>query len=504
MATIPSLDDLDPQADEELRTANARLRALIDVGLELSSELDADRLFQRMGVAARDLFAATYVTVGIVNPDDGTMQCLLTCGADPAASAHAAGWIDSGAAVPGLFRPVIAERRRCAAGILAATRPVCSCRQNIRKSRPTSPRRSPPSRPSTVGFVSSGTRAGPSPGMMRGWSGAVGTGRTRYSGSRWRQQPGRGPTRSSSKFSTASGRRRPRATRRCAPPKSACGSRSRAPASASGTWTTPPACCDGPRSSRSQYGLQPGTFGGTFEAFIERIHPDDRAAVLETIAKATKSGADFSLQHRSIWPDGTVRWLSGAGRVHLGAHGEPVRGVGISQDITERRTLEEQYQQAQKMEAVGRLAGGVAHDFNNLLTVILGYCELLLADLDPDDPRQAEIAEIQKAGARAAGLTRQLLAFSRKQIIEPTRARPERRRGRHAGDARRLIGEDVKVVLSLAAGAGAGEGRSRPDRADRHEPGGERARRHAERRHADDRDRQRRARRALREDAPAR
>ena len=101
-------------------------------------------------------------------------------------------------------------------------------------------------------------------------------------------------------------------------------------------------------------------------------------------------------------------------------------------DVTERRTLEEQYQQAQKMEAIGRLAGGVAHDFNNLLTVILGYCELLLADLDPDDPRQADIAEIQKAGKRAAGLTRQLLAFSRKQIIEPTLLDLNARGRRHA------------------------------------------------------------------------
>ena len=162
-----------------------------------------------------------------------------------------------------------------------------------------------------------------------------------------------------------------------------------------------------------------------------------------------KSGADFSMQHRAIWPDGTVRWLSGAGRIHLGEHGEPVRGVGISLDVTERRTLEEQYQQAQKMEAIGRLAGGVAHDFNNLLTVILGYCELLLADLDPDDPRQADIAEIQKAGASAAGLTRQLLAFSRKQIIEPTLLDLNVVVADMRAMLGRLIGEDVKVVLGL-------------------------------------------------------
>ncbi|HMF60504.1 MAG TPA: PAS domain S-box protein [Vicinamibacterales bacterium] len=90
-----------------------------------------------------------------------------------------------------------------------------------------------------------------------------------------------------------------------------------------------------------QYGLLPGTFGGTFEAFIECIHPDDRASVLETVGKAMKAGADFTVQHRSIWPDGTVRWLSGAGRIYLGADGEPVRGVGISQDVTGRRQADE-------------------------------------------------------------------------------------------------------------------------------------------------------------------
>jgi PAS domain S-box-containing protein len=90
----------------------------------------------------------------------------------------------------------------------------------------------------------------------------------------------------------------------------------------------------------AHYGLRPGTFAGTFDAFLDCIHPEDRASLLARVGEAMTSGADFIVENRSIWPDGTVRWLSGAGRVHLGAHGEPIRGVGISQDITARKHAE--------------------------------------------------------------------------------------------------------------------------------------------------------------------
>jgi signal transduction histidine kinase len=171
--------------------------------------------------------------------------------------------------------------------------------------------------------------------------------------------------------------------------------------------------------------------------------------VVETLGQAMKSGGDFSVLHRTICPDGTVRWLSGAGRVFLGEHREPVRAVGISLNVTARHTLEAQYHQAQKMEAVGRLAGGVAHDFNNLLTVILGSCEMLLTDFSPSDPRQAVIAVVHKAGTRAAGLTRQLLAFSRKQIIEPTLLDLNVVVADIRSMLARLIEEDVTVALDL-------------------------------------------------------
>jgi PAS domain S-box-containing protein len=128
----------------------------------------------------------------------------------------------------------------------------------------------------------------------------------------------------------------------------------------------------------------------------------------------------------------------------------PVRGepfvLAIARDVTERNRLERQFQQAQKMEAIGQLAGGVAHDFNNLLTVILGYCEFLMETFPADDSRRQDVGEIRKAGQSAGSLTRQLLAFSRKQILEPVVLDLNAVLTNSDRMVRRLIGEHIKIV----------------------------------------------------------
>ena len=133
--------------------------------------------------------------------------------------------------------------------------------------------------------------------------------------------------------------------------------------------------------------------------------------------------------------------------------GAPARLAAV-RDITERKTLEEQLRQSQKMEAVGQLAGGVAHDFNNLLTAITGYSDLAIRRLKAEDPLRHHIEEIKKAGERAAALTRQLLAFSRKQVLQPKVFNINAVVSEMEKMLRRLIGEDMEFRTALASDLG--------------------------------------------------
>ena len=130
-----------------------------------------------------------------------------------------------------------------------------------------------------------------------------------------------------------------------------------------------------------------------------------------------------------------------------GARGEIAHFIAIQRDLTEQKRLEAQFLQAQKMESVGRLAGGIAHDFNNLLTVILGRVDLALMNRNEEDPLYAELQEVREAGKRAAGLTRQLLAFSRKQVLQPSILNLNTVLQDMLGMLHRLLGEDVTVAF---------------------------------------------------------
>jgi two-component system cell cycle sensor histidine kinase/response regulator CckA len=148
---------------------------------------------------------------------------------------------------------------------------------------------------------------------------------------------------------------------------------------------------------------------------------------------------------------GQKRWLHTIKRPIVGPDGRADQVLGVSTDITALRRLEEQLAHAQKMEAVGRLAGGVAHDFNNLLTVILGSVDMLLDTLEPGHPGEAPAEEVRRAGERAAMLTRQLLAFSRRQLLQPGVLDLNRIVTDGARMLRHLIGEDVELVVLAEA-----------------------------------------------------
>jgi PAS domain S-box-containing protein len=183
---------------------------------------------------------------------------------------------------------------------------------------------------------------------------------------------------------------------------------------------------------------------------LDVTHPEDLAAIEHELRKLV-SGEVRSSDHtvRLLRRDGGTIWVSANASPVQNAAGTPLYFLVYIRDVTERKTLEEQLRQAQKMEAVGQLAGGVAHDFNNLLTAIIGNAELLLREIETEDPRRLDVLEINRAAHRAATLVRQLLAFSRKQVLQPRVVDLNAVVTDLSTMLRRIIGEHVSLRLEL-------------------------------------------------------
>ena len=188
---------------------------------------------------------------------------------------------------------------------------------------------------------------------------------------------------------------------------------------------------------------------------VDQIHPDDREKVIEAAGEAKRSGTGRSIEYRIRHKDGRWVQLESTASVVRNRDGEVEKLVIVNRDVTERKDLEKQLVLSQKLEAIGKLSGGVAHDFNNLLNVILGYSEELQKHIPQDDPYREAIDEIQNAGKRAASLTQQLLAFSWKQVFESQIIDLKQVVADASKMLERLIGEDIELEIVPSSQIGA-------------------------------------------------
>ena len=231
-----------------------------------------------------------------------------------------------------------------------------------------------------------------------------------------------------------------------------------------GLWSWDPRTTDVYYSSqwKAQIGLRDDEVGSSFDEWTRRVHPDDLGRALAEIQSHVKAASPhYEVQFRMRHADGNYRWMSAHAATVLDEWGQVVRVLGAHIDLTnervaesERRKLQNQLLHAQRLESVGRLAGGVAHDFNNMLSIILGHVELALEAAPPESELEHDLRHIREAGRRSAELTRQLLAFARRQRVAPVMLELGATVERMLDMLRRLIGEDITLQTKFAADAG--------------------------------------------------
>jgi signal transduction histidine kinase len=208
--------------------------------------------------------------------------------------------------------------------------------------------------------------------------------------------------------------------------------------------------------SYEMFGVQPDT-PMTLDRWATCLHPDDRPTAQAAYENALLTGTAYHTQYRVLHPDGQLRYVEAHATIQCDADGTPKRAIGINWDITQRtllaienEQLTAQFYQAQRLESIGRLAGGIAHDFNNLLVPISSYAELGQRRTTAEDSTYTYFGRIKQAADRAAGLTRQILAFSRKQSMEMKVVDLNRIIMEFQYMIQRALGEDIELNLDLA------------------------------------------------------
>ena len=206
--------------------------------------------------------------------------------------------------------------------------------------------------------------------------------------------------------------------------------------------------------ARGLFGLTPDV-AMTRAMWAAAVHPPDlpNAEALQELALRERK--PFSAEYRIRWPDGSIHWITAVGRATFDpASGRPLRLTGVMLDGTDRKKEEERLSEVLRLEAIGRLAGGVAHDLNNMLVAILGYSELLGRTLETDDPRRRDVDQITEAATRSAKLTRQLLAFARRELIQPQRLELNQVVERSEASLRAVLGSSIELAIQLSPEAG--------------------------------------------------
>jgi PAS domain S-box-containing protein len=198
------------------------------------------------------------------------------------------------------------------------------------------------------------------------------------------------------------------------------------------------------------FGVSRATFEATLENVFNMIHPEDQPLVIANRARTAAGACPPPFEYRIIRPDGELRHVYREWELIYDEAGNPAQLLGTIQDVTERRRIEEQLRQAQKMEAIGNLTGGMAHDFNNLLGIIVGYLGLAREQISGDEGLAAMVDEALDAAWRGADLTRRLLAFARRQPLRPVRIEANDLIENTVRLLRRLLGEDIEVSLHPA------------------------------------------------------